>query len=538
MSGKRWFVLGLIVPLLFGVGLTVNNKLALLVFSDTDAVVVDAAGKATVRTGTGRWSYFDVVAGVEKSISVPAIELAQSTATTGVNNAATAQGTANTALANAATAEANAQTGITNAATAQGTANTGVTNAATAQGTANTALVNAATAEADAQTGITNAATAQGAADSHAARHLTAGGDTIASATALAAGLATSAQIAKLDGIAAGADVTGANPPQAHAASHVAGDAIQSATAAQVGLMTTAYAGKLDGIEAGADVTDATNVTAAGALMSGGGNLTGSVTCDGGVTLDGVDVGVAVPAAQADATTALAGLTPTALLDADFACAAGHLRKTGAGAYVCDVDFVTAIVAPTVNEDSTLGFGSGSLWRDTVGGADYLCLSGAVGAAIWTPLGGADTTGLTGTTALSYTVNNAAAAAPDADPALCLLGGDGAEIVRTCLRQDSSGNGINVHSALAGLADGVSDRTSSWTIGPTVASAAAAEASLLLAYQTAAGAIVSQIALTTASSADMLSVVGHRPTGVRRDGRDSLSIHRGRNTQGACRRLE
>jgi hypothetical protein len=50
------------------------------------------------------------------------------------------------------------------------------------------------------------------------------------------------------------AAVVGSAAPQAHAASHVAADAIQSATAAQAGLATAAQITKLDGIEAGADV--------------------------------------------------------------------------------------------------------------------------------------------------------------------------------------------------------------------------------------------------------------------------------------------
>lgn len=56
-----------------------------------------------------------------------------------------------------------------------------------------------------------------------------------------------------------------ARPPTAHASTHVTGgpDAIQVATAEQPGLATAAQITKLDGIEAGADVTDATNVGAA-----------------------------------------------------------------------------------------------------------------------------------------------------------------------------------------------------------------------------------------------------------------------------------
>jgi hypothetical protein len=72
--------------------------------------------------------------------------------------------------------------------------------------------------------------------------------------------------------VAAGDDsrFTNARTPTAHAATHVTGgtDAIQSATSAQDGLATSTQITKLDGIEAGADVTDATNVSAAGAVMN------------------------------------------------------------------------------------------------------------------------------------------------------------------------------------------------------------------------------------------------------------------------------
>jgi hypothetical protein len=56
---------------------------------------------------------------------------------------------------------------------------------------------------------------------------------------------------------------------QLHGASHTDGvDDIQDATAAQKGLATAAQITKLDGIEAAADVTDAANVAAAGAVMA------------------------------------------------------------------------------------------------------------------------------------------------------------------------------------------------------------------------------------------------------------------------------
>lgn len=59
-------------------------------------------------------------------------------------------------------------------------------------------------------------------------------------------------------------------PPLAHAASHIDGsDDIQDATAAQKGLATAAQITKLDGVETAADVTDAVNVNAAGAVVHG-----------------------------------------------------------------------------------------------------------------------------------------------------------------------------------------------------------------------------------------------------------------------------
>lgn len=69
--------------------------------------------------------------------------------------------------------------------------------------------------------------------------------------------------------VADGADVTGANAPQAHAAAHVNGDSIQNATNSQKGLATAAQITKLDGIETGADATpDATTTTKGKAELS------------------------------------------------------------------------------------------------------------------------------------------------------------------------------------------------------------------------------------------------------------------------------
>lgn len=93
---------------------------------------------------------------------------------------------------------------------------------------------------------------------------------------------------------------------------------------------------KLDGIELLADVTDATNVTAASAVM-----------------------------------------------DADFSAAEGFMRKTGAGAYTVIKSNLGAAVAPTVNEDSGDGYGVGSQWIDTTADKAYICLDNSSGAAVW-----------------------------------------------------------------------------------------------------------------------------------------------------------
>lgn len=80
--------------------------------------------------------------------------------------------------------------------------------------------------------------------------------------------------------VAAGDDArfTDARTPTAHAASHVNGtDDIQDATASQKGLATAAQITKLDGIENAADVTDAANV---GSSIHGAAEKTTPVDAD------------------------------------------------------------------------------------------------------------------------------------------------------------------------------------------------------------------------------------------------------------------
>jgi len=49
---------------------------------------------------------------------------------------------------------------------------------------------------------------------------------------------------------------------------------------------------------------------------------------------------------------------------------------------------LTAIVGPTVNDDSSRGYSPGSLWINTGGDEAYICTHNGLGAAVWIPLGG------------------------------------------------------------------------------------------------------------------------------------------------------
>lgn len=103
----------------------------------------------------------------------------------------------------------------------------------------------------------------------HATEHVD-GTDDIQLATASQKGLATAAQITKLDGIDPGADVTGDNPPQAHAASHENGGSDEIGVGGLSGVLAdpqtpAAHAGTHKG--GGTDEIDAVTSTVNG-LMS------------------------------------------------------------------------------------------------------------------------------------------------------------------------------------------------------------------------------------------------------------------------------
>jgi len=104
----------------------------------------------------------------------------------------------------------------------------------------------------------------------------------------------------------------------------------------------SADSAKLAAIEAAADVTDATNVAAAGAVM-----------------------------------------------DSDVSPAEGILRKTGSGAYTAIKTNLAATTDPGVSNDSSAGYGIGSLWINVTLDKVFQAVDVTVGAAVWKELSGA-----------------------------------------------------------------------------------------------------------------------------------------------------
>jgi hypothetical protein len=119
-----------------------------------------------------------------------------------------------------------------------------------------------------------------------------------------ASGFMTGADKTKLDGVEAGADVTDAanvaaagavmTTRQVNTTAPLTGGGdlsanlslgITAATTLAAGSMSAADKTKLDGIEAGADVTDATNVAAAGAVMTPAGGSDGDLLAKSGSTV-------------------------------------------------------------------------------------------------------------------------------------------------------------------------------------------------------------------------------------------------------------
>ena len=86
-------------------------------------------------------------------------------------------------------------------------------------------------------------------------------------------------------------------------------------------------------------------------------------------------------------TDAAVSTVAAAVVDGDFSAVEGFMRKTGVGAYEAVKSNLTAIVAPTINEDSGDGYAVGSMWVDVTGDKIYFCLDASVGAAVWQEVG-------------------------------------------------------------------------------------------------------------------------------------------------------
>jgi len=59
-----------------------------------------------------------------------------------------------------------------------------------------------------------------------------------------------------------------------------------------------------------------------------------------------------------------------------------HPKRHGTDAHVPRQNF-SAIVAPAVTDDSSKGYGPGSVWVDLTADRYYICTDGTVGAAVW-----------------------------------------------------------------------------------------------------------------------------------------------------------
>lgn len=124
----------------------------------------------------------------------------------------------------------------------------------------------------------------------------------------------------------------------------------------------------------------APNIDLTGTLVVANGG-TGATTAAGART----SLGAATSGANADITS-LSGLT-TALSIAQGgtggATAAAARTSLGIDDIATKKSNLSAIVAPTVNEDSGDGYAVGSFWCDVTADDAYICLDASVGAAVW-----------------------------------------------------------------------------------------------------------------------------------------------------------
>ncbi len=60
-----------------------------------------------------------------------------------------------------------------------------------------------------------------------------------------------------------------------------------------------------------------------------------------------------------------------------------YLRQTATGTFKVMTGANTSTLAPTVNDDITLGYEIGNVWVRTSTGKFYVCIDNTDGAAIW-----------------------------------------------------------------------------------------------------------------------------------------------------------
>jgi len=166
-------------------------------------------------------------------------------------------------------------------------------------------------------------------------------------------------------------------------------NALGAAVWAQV--ISDAERSKLVGIEALADVTDATNVSAAGAVMHT------EFTVDGFLHKDLATGAILVKKTNFDSVAA-----PMAVDDNTAGYVVGSIwtqpttgkawisldATTGAAVWgqLAEKNNYDVAVAPTVTDDNTAGYAIGSIWCDNVADNIYFCIDARTGAAVWLEL--------------------------------------------------------------------------------------------------------------------------------------------------------
>lgn len=172
----------------------------------------------------------------------------------------------------------------------------------------------------------------------------------------------------------------------------VAGISANVTTVAGISASVTTVAGISASVSTVAGISaNVTSVAGNAANINTVAGISANVT-----TVAGISANVTTVAGISADVTTVAGLsaqiTALAAIASDITDAANNIPKANR----------TAVVAPTVNDDSGDGYSEGSLWIDTATNNGYLCLDPAAGAAVWLQITTAGTT-LAGLTDVNLT---------------------------------------------------------------------------------------------------------------------------------------